>query len=157
MKKTILILIISVTLTSCLKSKEASKIVVADWLIGKWENNSENGNLSETWKKVSDSLFQGQSYFIKGKDTLHSEQMQLEQKGEALLYISTIKGQHNDQPIIFTQNDTIEKKLVFENPNNVYPKKISYSKITNDGILIQISGIQQGKPSSEKYSMKKMK
>ncbi len=157
MKKTILILLIALTFTSCLKSKEASKIVVADWLLGKWENNSENGNLSESWKKVNDSIFQGQSYFIKGKDTLHSEQIKLEQKGAALIYISTIKGQNNDEPITFSQNDTIEKQLAFENPKNDFPQKISYSKITNDSIVIQISGIQQGKPSSSKYSMRKMK
>ncbi|WP_395049130.1 DUF6265 family protein [Flavobacterium sp.] len=157
MKKTILILIIAVTLTSCLKSKETSKIVVADWLLGKWENNSENGNLTETWKKVNDSIYNGESYFVKGKDTLHAEQIKLEQKGEALFYISTIKGQNNDEPVTFIQNDTIEKQLVFENPKNDFPQKISYLKITNDSILIQISGIQQGKPSSSKYSMRKMK
>jgi hypothetical protein len=125
--------------------------------LGKWENTSENGNLSETWTKVSDSIFKGQSYFIKGKDTLHSEQIKLEQKGEALFYISTIRGQNNDEPIAFSQNDTIEKQLVFENSKNDFPQKISYIKITNDSIVIQISGIQQGKPSSAKYSMKKVK
>jgi hypothetical protein len=157
MKKTISILFLILVFTSCLKSKEASKIVVADWLLGKWENTSENGNLSETWTKVSDSIFKGQSYFIKGKDTLHSEQIKLEQKGEALFYISTIRGQNNDEPIAFSQNDTIEKQLVFENSKNDFPQKISYIKITNDSIVIQISGIQQGKPSSAKYSMKKVK
>jgi hypothetical protein len=157
MKKTISILFLILVFTSCLKSKEASKIVVADWLVGKWENNSENGNLSETWIKVSDSIFKGQSYFIKGKDTLHSEQIKLEQKGEDLFYISTIKGQNNDEPITFSQNDTIEKQLVFENPKNDFPQTINYSKITNDSIVIQISGIQQGKPSSAKYSMRKIK
>jgi hypothetical protein len=157
MKKTISILFLILVFTSCLKSKEASKIIVADWLLGKWENTSENGNLSETWTKVSDSIFKGQSYFIKGKDTLHSEQIKLEQKGEALFYISTIRGQNNDEPIAFSQNDTIEKQLVFENSKNDFPQKISYIKITNDSIVIQISGIQQGKPSSAKYSMKKVK
>ena len=83
--------------------------------------------------------------------------MQMKQKGAVLFYISTIKGQNNDEPITFIQNDTIEKQLVFENPKNEFPQKISYSKITNESIVIQISGIQQGKPSSAKYSMKKMK
>lgn len=157
MKKTILILLIALTFSSCLKSKEASKIVVADWLLGKWENNSENGNLSETWKKVNDSLYDGESYFIKGKDTLHFETIQLIQKGEDLLYVSTIRGQNNDKPVTFVHKADIEKQLVFENPKNDFPQKISYSKITNDSIVIKISGIQQGKPSSAKYSMRKMK
>ena len=157
MKKVILSLLIILTFASCQKSKEVSKIVVADWLLGNWENKSPEGNLFESWKKVNDSLFIGESYFIKGKDTLHSEKIQMKQKGEALFYIATVKGQNNDKPVTFVRNDTIEKQLVFENPKHDFPQKISYSMITKDSIVIQISGIQQGKPSSERFSMKKSK
>jgi len=155
MKKTILILITILTFTSCQKSKQVSKIVGTDWLLGKWENKSDDGNLLETWTKVNDSLFIGESYFIKEKDTLHSEKIQLKQKGENLLYVSTIKGQNNDKPITFVHKPEIEKQLVFENPKNDYPKKIAYKRITKDRLLIEISGIQQGKSSSDRYSMKK--
>jgi hypothetical protein len=92
---------------------------------------------------------------MKGKDTLHFEKIQIKQKGEALYYIATIRGQNNDKPVTFMHNDTIEKQLVFENPKHDYPQKIAYSKITKDSISIQISGIQQGKSSSERFSMKK--
>ena len=155
MKKAFLILITILTFTSCKKSNETSKIVGADWLLGKWENNSKDGNLSETCKKVNDSLYYGESYFIKGKDTLHLEQIELEQKDETLFYISTIKGQNNDKPVTYKHNSEIETQLVFENPNNEYPQKIGYSQITKDSIVIAITGIQQGKPSSTKYSLKK--
>ena len=152
-----LILVIALTFASCGKSKVVSKIVVADWLLGNWENKSDDGDLLENWKKVNDSLYEGESYFIKGKDTLHFEKIQMKQKGEALFYITTIKGQNNDKPVTFIHNDTIEKQLVFENPKHDFPQKIAYSKITKDSIIIQISGIQQGKPSSERFSMKKTK
>jgi hypothetical protein len=157
MKKAILILILALTFTSCLKSKEVSKIVVADWLLGNWENKSATGDLLESWKKINDSIYDGESYFIKGKDTLHFEKIQMKQKGEALFYIATIRGQNNDKPVTFKHNDTITKQLVFENPKHDYPQKIIYSQITKDSIIIQISGIQQGKPSSERFSMKKSK
>lgn len=157
MKKAILFLIIVLTFTSCFKSNEKSKIVVADWLLGKWENNSANGNLVEIWEKANDSLFNGKSFFIKEKDTLHSEQIKLEQKGEDLFYISTIKGQNNDEPVTFKHNIEIDKQLVFENPKNDYPQKISYSAIANDSLTIHISGVQQGKVSSAQYSLKKVK
>lgn len=157
MKKVMLILVMALTFASCGKSKVVSKIVVADWLLGNWENKSDDGDLLENWKKVNDSLYEGESYFIKGKDTLHFEKIQMKQKGEALFYIATIKGQNNDKPVTFIHNDTIEKQLVFENPKHDFPQKIAYSKITKDSIVIQISGIQQGKPSSERFSMKKTK
>lgn len=155
MKKIILILVAILTFASCQKSKEISKIVGNDWLLGKWENKSEEGNLLETWKKVNDSVFVGESYFIKGKDTLHSEKIQLKKKEENLLYVSTIKGQNNNKPITFVHKTEIEKQLVFENPKNDYPKKIAYKRIAKDRLIIEISGIQQGKPSSDRYSMKK--
>ena len=157
MKKIIFFVLTILTFISCQKSKDVSKIVVADWLIGKWQNNSAIGNLSETWTKVNDSIYEGESFFIKGKDTLHFEKIQMKQKGEDLFYIATIKGQNKDKAVTFKHNDTIKKQLVFENPKHDFPQKISYSQITKDSIIIQISGIQQGKASSERYSMKKSK
>ena len=44
---------------------------------------------------------------------------------------------------------------MFENPGHDFPKKISYTKITNDSLVAEISGQQQGKPASEKFAMKK--
>lgn len=155
MKKAILILVIILVITSCGKSKEVSKIVGKDWLVGKWENKSDDGNLLEIWRKVNDSLFIGESYFIKEKDTLHSEKIELKQQGEELLYTTTIKGQNNDKPVTFKQNVEIAKQLVFENPNNEYPRKIIYKPFAKDHLLIEISGIQQEKPSAIYYSMKK--
>lgn len=157
MKKATLLLLIILSFASCQKSKVVSKIVVGDWLLGNWENNSDDGNLSESWKKVNDSLYDGESYFIKGKDTLHFEKIQMKQKGEDLFYIATVKGQNNDKPVTFIHNDTIEKQLVFENPKHDFPQKIMYSQITKDSIVIEISGVQQGKPSTERFSMKRSK
>ncbi|MBX9806281.1 MAG: hypothetical protein K2X95_00630 [Flavobacteriaceae bacterium] len=155
MKKVILSLLILLFFTSCQKSKEVSKIVGADWLLGKWEHKSDEGNLLEIWKKVNDSIYNGESYFIKGEDTLHFEKIQMKQKGEDLFYIATVKGQNNDKPITFNHNIEVEKQLVFENPKNEYPKKIIYNPIAKDRIFIEVSGIQQNKPSSIRYSLKK--
>jgi hypothetical protein len=157
MKKNIFLKFVFISFFACQKQNENTKIVGVDWIIGKWENNSPNGNLIEIWNKVNDSLFVGKSYFIKEKDTLHSEQMQLKQKGENLFYISNIKGQNNDKPIQFNQNIEIEKQLVFENSRHDYPKKIIYKPISKDKIAIEILGVQQGKPSVMRFSMKKKK
>lgn len=142
-------------MASCQKSKEVSKITGTDWLLGKWENKSDEGNLSETWTKLNDSIFEGETYFIKEKDTLHSEKIQLQQKGENLLYISTIKGQNNNEQVTFLRNPEVEKVLVFENPKNDYPKKIVYKLISKDHLIIEISGMQQEKQNSTQYSLKK--
>ncbi|RTZ06825.1 DUF6265 family protein [Flavobacterium sp. GSP6] len=156
-QKTTLILLL-LTIFSCKESdaNELEKMKAANWILGNWENKSVDGNLSETWKKVNDSTFEAQSYFIKEKDTLHFESIILQQKGEELTYSTMVKGQNEDKAVAFKLTTTTEKQLVFENPKHDYPQKIIYSEINPDSMVTKISGIQQGKPSSEQYSMKKI-
>lgn len=155
MKKAAVLLVVFSALVCCKKSEKQNKINPANWLIGSWENNSEQGNLSESWKKQNDSTFIGQSYFIKGKDTLHHESIVLDQKGDDFFYTTTVKGQNNDQAIRFKMTSATAKQLVFENLKHDYPQKIVYNKITKDSLVAKISGIQQGKPSAESFPMKK--
>jgi len=152
-KTTLLLLFLAIA--SCKKTDSKDKIKAASWLLGKWETNTEEGNLSEEWQKLNDSTFQAHSFFIRGKDTLHFETITLQQNGEELIYSATVKGQNNDEPVSFKLTNATEKKLVFENPKHDYPQKISYTQISKDNLVAQISGTQQGKPSSEKYPMKK--
>lgn len=137
------------------KTVKERNIEKASWLIGSWENQSQYGDLSETWQKKNDSLFLGQTFFIKGKDTLHAESIELREVDGNLIYSPTVKGQNDDKPVAFQMTASSEKQLVFENKAHDYPQKIVYNKITNDSIVAEISGIQQGKPSVENYPMKK--
>lgn len=157
MQKLIIIPILIITLAACNKkdSHKNDKIKNAAWLIGTWENNTDQGNLSETWKKVNDSTFSGQAYFIKLEDTLHHENIILEQMGEDLLYIATVEGQNKGKSVTFKLTQATQKQLIFENPKHDYPQKIVYRQITKDSLVAEISGMQQGKPSSEQYPMKR--
>ncbi|PWA07460.1 DUF6265 family protein [Flavobacterium psychrotolerans] len=157
MKKAIRILVLILSFASCKKSEKATQMIHADWLIGTWENKSEQGTLIEIWKKTNDSIYNGQCYFIKSKDTLHFETIQLKQTGGRLNYITTVKGQNNDKAVAFKLTNETKKQITFENPNHDYPKKIIYNLITKDSLVAVISGIQQGKLSSEQFSMKKSK
>ncbi|KAB1155687.1 DUF6265 family protein [Flavobacterium luteum] len=155
MKKATLILLFLLTVLSCKKADKANKLNQANKLIGTWENNSDKGNLVEIWKKENDTVYTGQSYFIKSKDTLHFETIQMKQIGDTVIYCSNVKGQNNDLALDFKLVSENNNQLVFENPKNDYPKKIIYKYITKDSLVVIISGIQQGKASKESFSMKK--
>ena len=157
MKKISLILLLLLTILSCKKGEKTNLLNEIDWLIGTWENNSDKGNLLEIWKKENDSVYSGQSFYIKAKDTLHFESIQLKQISDSLLYSSSVKGQDNDLALDFKLTSKSQNQFVFENPKNDYPKKIVYKLITKDSLVAIISGIQQGKTSSETFSMKKIK
>jgi hypothetical protein len=144
---------------SCKKTADTTsrQIIKAEWLIGSWENNNDMGNLSENWEKINDSVFHGTSHFIKGKDTLFSESVELTQKGADLMYSPQVKGQNNDLPVTFKMTSATANELTFENPAHDFPQKITYKRITKDSIVAEISGMQQGKPASETYPMARKK
>ena len=160
MRKIILILAIVISVIACKNTERKaviSKFDQAAWLEGSWEHNSPEGNLTEMWTKENDSVLHGKAYFIEGKDTLHNESIVLHQNGEELLYSAAIKGQNNDKPTDFKLMLASENQLSFENKAHDYPQKIVYRKVTNDSLIAEISGIQQGKPSSEKFHMTRKK
>ncbi len=155
-QKTTLILLL-LAIVSC-KNQEASekdKIKSANWLLGKWSTKTADGILSESWKRINDSTFQAESFFIKEKDTLHFETITLQQKGEELFYNATVKGQNENKAVSFKMTIGTQKQLVFENPKHDYPQKITYTQINKDSLVASISGVQLGKISSEKFGMKK--
>jgi hypothetical protein len=156
-KTTLLLLLLAIVSCKNSDANEKEKIKAANWLLGNWESKSVEGKLTETWKKVNDSTFQAQSYFIKEKDTLHFESITLQQKGEELTYSAAVKGQNNDKSVTFKLTTATEKQMVFENLKHDYPQKISYTQITADSLVAKISGMQQAKPSSEQFSMKRIK
>ena len=156
-KTVVLLLFLSFIACKNSNSNEKDKIKLAHWILGNWENKSPDGNLSENWKNVNDSTFQANSYFIKEKDTVHFESITLEQKGEQLTYNATVQGQDNNKPVTFKLTNSTEKQLIFENPKHDYPKKITYTQIADDSLVTEISGILQGKTSTEKYIMLRTK
>ena len=157
MKKIILLTLLALVSFACKKQNVENKLKAMDWLLGSWENKSELGYLQENWTKINDSIYQGSTYFIKEKDTLHNEQITLEQKEGKVRYVPTVKGQNNDQPVVFLLTSQTAKQFVFENPNHDYPKKIIYNMINSDSLVAVISGVQEGKASSESFAIKKSK
>ncbi|HEY0045697.1 MAG TPA: DUF6265 family protein [Flavobacterium sp.] len=155
----ITLLAIPFMLLSCQNKERKEKyemLAKAEWLLGDWENLSADGRWSESWVKANDSTYNGQAFFIRENDTLHQEQIVLSQRGLAVNYTPTVKGQNGDKPVQFNMTSAEGSKLIFENPAHNYPQKISYLQITKDSLVADISGIQQGKPSAERFAMTKV-
>lgn len=157
MRQFILFSLFSLLLFSCTTTSKNEKIKASEWLIGQWENTSEEGILTENWIKSNDSTLTAESFFIKGKDTLHFETIRLVEKKGELVYETIIKGQNNDKPILFPLISETENELVFENLQNDYPQKIKYQHHSKSVITIAISGTQAKKIVSEQFKMAKVK
>ncbi len=146
-----------IAIASCQKKEESpayEAMQKAEWLIGEWQNNLPQGQLTETWTRDNDSTFTARSYFVKtAGDTLHLEAITLAETKAGVTYTPTVQGQNNNEPVIFKMTASDANSMTFENPAHDYPTKIVYRKISSDSIVAEISGTQQGQPSSERYPM----
>ncbi|NUY82487.1 hypothetical protein HUK80_16395 [Flavobacterium sp. MAH-1] len=138
------------------KTSVASNLDDAKWLLGKWQDVSEEGTLTETWTPESDSSYAATSFFITGKDTAFAETVRLSHRDGNLIYIVTTKSQNDEKPVEFALTSVSDKQLVFENPKHDYPTKITYENY-GDSMKAWISGKKLGVENKEEFPMKKVK
>lgn len=129
----------------------------ATWLIGEWADVFDEGKIIETWERTGDSTLSGKSYTIISGDTVFSESIVLQQRGEDLFYMPAVSDQNEGKPVEFKLTIFTDSTLVFENPEHNFPQKISYINYGGDSLLAEISGLREGKVASEKFPMKRVK
>ena len=94
---------------------------------------------------------------IAGPDTLSSETVSLQQTASGVFYIATVKGQNNDKSVPFKLTSATTTHLIFENPTHDFPQKITYTKISADSMVAEISGKVNGKASAQQFPMRRVK
>lgn len=152
-----LILFVGLTTICAWTTKQTNDIKKAEWLIGTWENKTQRGSIYETWSKTNENEFSGMSYIIKEKDTVVFENIRLVQEQDDLFYIPTVKNQNDGLPVRFSTKTISETQLVFENPQHDFPQIISYTKITADSLVAEISGTKNGQERKQTFPMKRVK
>lgn len=148
---------IAFSLACSMGMKGNSQTSETEWLVGTWENKTPRGNIYETWRKISNTELSGKSYILRDKDTVIFENVQLIRKNNVLTYIPTVSGQNNSQPVNFPLISSSESKIVFENKAHDFPQVISYTRISKDSLIAEISGISKGVAKRQIFPMKRVK
>jgi len=151
------IVIVSVIIFCAWTTKQINNIKKAEWLIGNWENKTPKGNIYETWSKASDNELTGKSYIVKEKDSIIFEKIRLVQEQYGLFYIPTVKNQNDNLPVRFAFKTISETQLIFENIQHDFPQIISYTKISADSLVAEISGTKNGQERKQTFPMKRVK
>jgi len=130
---------------------ESAAQSLPDFLHGTWQ--MENKEIYEHWDTLNEKNMKGFSYKIKNGKMIISEYLDINIKGNKVVYTATVLNQNDGKGIDFTLTNS-DASFVFENPEHDFPKKIEYQKLSDTEILVNVSdGGQEG----FSYKMNKLK
>lgn len=111
------------------------------WLLGDWQSERKSGVLTESWKQVNDSSYEGKSYMTsKAGENKMLEEMQLIYRQKKYHFISVVPGQNKELPVSFAINDFSYNHFLAENPAHDFPRRIKYELIKQDSLHAWIDG-----------------
>jgi hypothetical protein len=144
MKKVITVLIAFIIVTGFRLpgNDKKNKMSSFEWIIGSWTMQKRNGGaIMENWMQGNDSTLSGESlnFSVTGQFKV-TETLQLVFRNGVYYYISTVKGQNNEQPVKFKITSHSENRFVAENPEHDFPKRITYNQVSMDSIHAFIDG-----------------
>jgi uncharacterized protein YciI len=119
------------------------------FLEGTWF--AEKNNTYERWDKFNEQQLKGFSYKMKNSKLLIDEYVDITKGEKNIIYTATVKNQNQGKSIPFTLTQT-GNSYAFENPTHDFPKKIVYTLVNPNEILVDVS---DGKEKGFRYTMKK--
>lgn len=145
------------TTETSIASTAAMDMADAEWLAGIWKMAGSGPDIYEVWQKENDSVYQGKSLMVKGRDTIVQETIELRRDAKDISYIPTVMDQNASRPVPFKLTSWANGTMVFENPGHDFPQMITYKKITPDSLVASISGKMEGNNHTETFPMKRIK
>lgn len=117
---------------------DCSNLKSITWILGQWQQDSENSITTETWTKLSPNTFDGISQILSKKDDKITfvETLRIVEMSKEVFYIAKVS--HNAFPVSFKLTECSDSMAVFENADHDFPKKLVY-KIEDDGRHLNVT------------------
>jgi uncharacterized protein YciI len=120
-----------------------------DFLQGTWK--MENKNNYEHWDKINDNTMKGFSFTSNSGEILVYEYLEIFKSKKGIVYTATVLNQNQGRGISFKLNK-VGDTYSFENPNHDFPQRISYKKISETEVFVEVS---DGKQNGFSFKMTK--
>ena len=129
MKKITTILLLT---SLCFCSPKTITINDLDWLIATRSTEQNGQIIYESWSKINEQLISGKSFFIENIDTTILETIEIKKIDNETFYCPKVVDQNDGEAVLFKLTSSDPTKLVFENAQHDFPKKICYYKEGNN-------------------------
>ena len=152
-------IVVILVVSGCSSSHGDSKKIFdkLQWLEGKWVS-TDVPNYSEVWKRINDTCYEGLSYAPSDSDSLVEERPKIVRRNDSIHFISeieeqTVEGLTQDFVMISHSNDTV----VFANNSNNYPNRITYKRINDTLMKVNVERKSLEGQIKFEYTLKKTK
>ena len=146
----ILILAFLLISSSVIAESPQPDIASLSWLSGEWEMEGFKAHYTTP---EGGQIFSVSRYFKDSKLSFFEFEHFYTNEGE--LFVTPYpKGEKSDS-FKLVNFDPAVKKAVFQNPEHDWPKELSYERVSDDQLLILVSGPEGGKMRVEKFDLKK--
>lgn len=125
---------------TCAQAAPCSNLAPARWLLGRWQAESGDKRILETWREVSATTFEGSGVTSARADAavFDSEDLRLVAMLDAVFYVAKVA--HNPYPVAFRMTGCEAGRLVFENPTHDFPRRLEYTMQPDGGLEVTVSG-----------------
>lgn len=148
MKRSLVVLLLTVALHSGGMAEEARSLHELQWMAGKWHGTRNGIEAEEVWMAPKAGTMLGMHRDIKGDRTVSFEFLRIEQTDGQIDYVALPGGRQETR---FRLIESAPGRVVFSNQAHDYPQRIIYSQ-NDDGVLqARVEGMIKGVLRGEEW------
>jgi hypothetical protein len=113
---------------SAAQEQPCESLDAVEWMLGDWTRSARTSEIRETWRRVSDDTFEGES-ITTSTDTgevLAYESLRLVAMSDGVFYIAKVA--EHDLPVPFRLTQCTDTVAVFEDPEHDAPDRLIYDR-----------------------------
>jgi hypothetical protein len=148
----ILIAILSLLVCFSELARAATDLSALAWMAGNWTGVQDGVEMEESWLAPKGNTMLALHRDVAGGRTVSFEFLRIEATPDGITYWASPRGRPATP---FRLVELKDKRVVFENPEHDYPRRIIYW-LGNDGSLhAKIEGTHGGKPAAEEWTWRR--
>jgi hypothetical protein len=148
----IAILFVSLAAISARGTATATDLSALAWMAGTWTGTQDGVEMEELWMAPKGNSMLALHRDVKDGRTIDFEFLRIEATPEGITYWASPRAK---PPTPFRMVELKDKRVVFENAEHAFPRRIIYW-LTDDGALhAKIEGTLNGQPAAEEWAWKK--
>lgn len=113
-------------------------------LAGKWQDVGRDHTFYEQWELLGDNHLQGKGYVMASSDTVFIERLEIKAIGDELFYRVGLSNKDSDELVEFRLTSETPSRVVFENNEHDFPKKITYELDDASSMRVLLTGHEAG-------------